>query len=330
MPPRFPLSSPIPLDSRQEKTPSHLRRQLPRRHGCHLENYAAPPSEFDRVVAEACAAFVAEWQHNGMPHPDEISSDEMEEISPRTPQIAQEMFYHYIDARQQLFKDPSFKLLEVELPFAVPLDPSDETLWYVGRLDKLFEYRKKVYVGEHKTTSSYKKSPTSPFRADFLDSFSPNAQVDGYLYKLNMDYDERAGGVWIDAALVHKTVHDGFAIIPIDRQFAQIDAWLWTAHYWINEIERNKAILKERSELDTPYLAAFPQNTASCGNYGGCEFADICRAVANPAKLPAVPLGYKIEKWSPFSEIKLEQIGFTPDKSGELEALPETPDENTR
>lgn len=173
----------------------------------------------------------------------------------------------------------------------------------------------------HNTTTSYRKG--GPFRNDFLDSFSPNSQIDGYLYRMRMEYGNDSGGVRVDAALVHKQVHDGFKFIPEDHQFAQIDSWLWTTHYWIDQIEANKAILAERSSLDMPYLAAFPQNTNSCGNYGGCPYADICRAVANPAKLEGKPpLGYHRNHWSPFSEIKLEKIGFTAERSGETFAEP--------
>jgi hypothetical protein len=286
-------------------------------------NYAAPKQQFERVIAEAYAAFIATWQENGMPHPDELSPDEIDEYTPRIPQIAEEMLYNYIEARQYIFKDPTFKLIDVEQPFAVPLDPDNESLWYVGRLDKVFELRNKVLFGEHKTTTSYRKSPTVPFRSEYLDSFSLSSQIDGYLYKQLMEYGDKAGGVYVDAALVHKTVHDGFTIIPIDKKFAQIEAWLWTAHQWIADIERNKAVLIERSALDLNYLAAFPQNTGSCGNFAGCDFADICRGVANPAKLEEVPMGFKIEHWSPFDAMKLEAIGFTPDRAGEPPRLKE-------
>lgn len=277
--------------------------------------YRTPEAQRNGLVDEAYAAFLAEWQKNGMPHPDDISPDELDDIAPRTPQIANEMLYNYLDARQHLFSDPSFKLLEIEKPFAVPLDPDDDSLFYVGRLDKIVEYRKQVIIIEHKSSTAYRKG--GPFRAEFLDSFSPNSQVDGYLYALRMLYGERASACWVDAALVHRTVHDGFKFIPIDRQFAQLDAWLWETHVYIDQIEGNKAVLKERAALDTPYLAAFPKNTGSCGNFGGCEYLDICKMIANPAVLEEPPLGYKREHWSPFSEVKLEELGLTIEKTGE-------------
>ena len=292
-------------------------------------NHAAVKKDFGDIAKAAYEAFIKTWVENGMNHPEEMSIDDIEELGARTPQNAQEMLYEYIDARQQLFKEPSFELLAIEEPFAVPLDPNDDSLWYVGRLDKQFAYRRHVIAGEHKTSSAYKKDGF--FRNDFVDSFNPNSQIDGYNYRMRMKYGEKSQGVWIDAALVHKTVHDGFKLIPINPQDQQIDAFLWEAHYWIDQIEAHKAILKERSELDTPYLAAFPKNTSSCSNYGGCPFADICRTTPNPAKLKGVPpLGYKLEHWSPFNEIALESIGFTPEKAGEPERVKEAvPGEGT-
>lgn len=269
------------------------------------------------VVDLAYDAFVTHWtdpSEGALAHPDKLSADELSDMAPRTPMIAREMLHAYVDARAHLFSDPSFRVLDIERPFAVPLDPNDASLWYVGRLDKVFEYRGKVYVGEHKTTTSYKKG--GPFRSDFVDSFSPNSQIDGYLFALRMAHRDKAAGVWVDAALVHKEVHDGFKIIPVDRQHAMIDAWLWETRNYIDQIEGNLAALAERENDDTPYLAAFPKNTAACTNYGGCPFADICKTIGNPAKEKTPPLGYKVDLWDPLSKIDLTKIGLDVPRKG--------------
>lgn len=260
------------------------------------------------IVDSAYEAFVTAWTADGLPPPDELSPDDLEQLSPRTPQIAREMFHGYIDAREHIFSDPSFAVLAIEQPFAVPLSPDDPTLFYVGRLDKIFEYRKQVLVGEHKTTTSYKKG--GPFRSDFIDGFAVSAQIDGYVYALKHQYRERAAGVWIDAALVHKTEHAGFRFLPESRSDEHLDSWLWETHHWIDSIQGNIAALRERAADSTEYLAAFPRNTNSCLQYGRCKFLDICRVVANPARLDGPPMGYKIDPWSPFDVMKLEKLGF--------------------
>jgi hypothetical protein len=278
--------------------------------------HAEPKDKLNDIADEAYAAFITEWVSNDLPAPENMSPDELEDMTPRTPQVAQEMIYNYLDARWTIFHDPGFELVDIEKPFAVPLDPNNPSLWYVGRLDKVFKFRGKYVVGEHKSSSAYRKD--GGFRADFLDQWSPNSQIDGYLYTLRLLYGNDASAVWVDAALVHKQVHNAFRFIPVERQFAQLDAWLWETHAWIDQIEGNLEVLEERSALDTPYLAAFPKNTSSCTNYGGCPYADICKAVPNPAKLDEPPLGYKVQRWSPVDELKLEKIGFKVANNGEV------------
>jgi hypothetical protein len=275
------------------------------------------------VVDLAYEAFVAKWLKEGLPAPDQMGPDEIAYYSPRTPMVAKEMLYGYLEARREFFADPTFKLISIEQPFAVPLDPEDTTLWYVGRLDKVFELKGNIHVGEHKTSTAYRVN--GPFRNDFLDSWSPNSQVDGYLYALRSLYGKKAKSVWIDAALVHKKVHNGFRFIPVDRQYAQLDAWLWSAHCWIDQIEGNKEVLRlNRDREPNRYLDAFPQNTGACGNYGGCSYRDLCKTLPNPEKEKVPPLGYKEEHWSPFDEIKLEQIGMDRESTGETENAGET------
>lgn len=266
------------------------------------------------IVEIAYDAFVLEWM-KAMPDPDELSPDDLENLAPRTPFVAKEMIHHYLDARSHIFNDPSFKLLAVEQPFAVPLDPNDAGLFYVGRLDKIFEYRNQVLVGEHKTTSSYKKD--GPFRNDFIDGFAVSAQIDGYIYALRTEYGKRAAGVWIDGALVHKIEHAGFSFIPESRTDAALDSWLYETHTWLDGIRGNIAALAERRDPEAPYMDAFPRNTNSCVQYGRCPWLDVCRVCANPEALKEPPLGYHYEPWSPFDVIKLQKLGFTVEGSGE-------------
>lgn len=265
------------------------------------------------IARDAYLAFVAHWVDSGLKHPDELTIDDLDELTPRTPGIALEMINAYIEKRERLFSDPSFELISVEQAFSVPLDPDPANpLRYVGRLDKIARYQNRTWIFEHKTTSSYRKSPTVPFRSDFLDSFSPNSQLDGYVFALRLMHGNDAAGIQVDAALVHREVHDGFVIIPVDRHTHMTDAFIWNVRYWVDAIEDNRAALASRPnpELD-PYLVAFPQNTAACGNYGGCAYRDICCTVANPAQLKEPPLGYRVEVWDP-----LEKLMNVPVKKG--------------
>ena len=272
-----------------------------------------PALSLDSIVALSYEAFVARWTEEGMLHPDEIGPDEAAQLLPRTPMVAMEMLYEYTEERLRLFRHPTFRLIAVEQPFAVPLDPGDPSLFYVGRFDKVYEHEGDVLIGEHKTTSLYRKN--GPFMNSFTESFSPNSQIDGYLYAGHMLYGKRMRRLMIDAALVHRDVHDGFRFLPIERQFAQLEAWLWETRSWIAEIEANRSALQyQQSErylhkVEPNYMAAYAKNTSACTNFGTCQYIDLCKMWSNPMDKD-LPDGFKESHWSPFDELKLEKLGF--------------------
>jgi len=269
-----------------------------------------PTAPTEGVAEVAYAAFLECWKENGGPDPDELGPEELAVLEPRSPMIGLEMIYNYIDERRDFFKNRTFKLLAIEQPFAVPLDPKDDTLFYVGRLDKVFEIHGGIHVGEHKTTSLYSRD--FMFRANFIDSFSPNSQIDGYLHALHMLYGDKATSVWVDAALVHKKIHNAFKFIPIERQHAQLDSWLYDTRWWIDTIEANWARLAEIKDVpgDLDYMTAFPKNTESCQDYGrNCSYIGVCKMIPNPIKI-GTPEGFREEAWSPFERLELEKIGL--------------------
>jgi len=257
------------------------------------------------LVKSSMAEFVSYWEENASETPvDQLTDPITGRPELRNAETAMEMLYNYIEERGPMLCGRDFKLLAVEQPFAVPLDEARPELIYIGRFDKVFKYQGRIYIGEHKTTTSYKKD--GPFRFDFVESFSPNSQVDGYLYAAHLTYGDAVKGCWIDAALVHASVHDGFRFIPIDRHLEQLTGWVWETRYWISQIEANaSAVDALRSERpNIPYMAAFPKNTTSCTNYGGCPYLDMCKMWSNPEHFEE-PDGFAIQKWEPFDELEL-------------------------
>lgn len=249
------------------------------------------------IVDAAHEAFLAEWQKAGLPR--RLTYEEEKDMAPRTPMVAQGMLIQYIDKRWSMLRDPDLKLLSVEKPFIVSLspDPGDD-LFYVGRIDKVVALRGKVLAIEHKTTTQYRVN--GPFRAAFIDSFSPNAQVDGYAFALHSLF-EAVGGIWVDAALVHRS-ENACMIIPVERRREHLDAWLWEVHYWIAMIQQNLDLLAEVATGDS-YMAAFPKQTASCFNYGSaCAFLNVCKAWPNP-KGREPPPSYHEERWDPLAHV---------------------------
>jgi hypothetical protein len=256
------------------------------------------------LVELGMSAFKQYWLENANETDIMDTEDSHGKPNIRNGQTAIEMLFNYIEERRGMLSSSQFELLAVEQAFAVPLDPDDSTLIYIGKIDKIFRYQRDLLLGEHKTTTSYKRE--GPFQNQFVESFSPNSQVDGYLYSASLVFG-KVKAAWIDAALVHRDVHDGFRFIPVQRQQGQIETWLWEARYYIDQIEANfKALedLRESGKNRGPYLAAFPKDTNSCTQYGGCPYIDLCKMWSNP-DIQGTPMGFVEEPWVPFDELQI-------------------------
>lgn len=275
-------------------------------------NYGKVPN--DQLARLSMKAFNLKWTEEGLPEPTELTLEQLESYGARTPMVAAEMIYNYINARKQTFENSTFKLNAVEQPFAVPIYPDSTNHWYIGRLDKVFQLNGSRIIGEHKTTSDYKID--GGFKTGWLDSWSPSSQIEGYMFAGNMYYED--GGVryvWVDGALVHKKVHDAFKFIPLAANLSSLDGWLWEARDWIERINTEKAKLSESANTNGNQLLAFPRNTDSCtGKYGPCTFKRLCSNVTNPAKLETAPETYIVKFWSPFELLGIDKLGkdFTP------------------
>lgn len=256
------------------------------------------------VLDAAHYAFLEKWKEQGMnPEPD---LEEQNRLGARTPMVAREMLYHYIQQRSDFIKNSTLRY--IERPFAVPIFADRSDIWYIGRLDKWVRSdRGDEIIIEHKTTSEYKKE--GGFKTTYLEGWSPSSQIEGYIFSGRMQEKKKPPRyVWIDAALVHKSVHDKFKFIPISHATGGIESWLWEARDWIMRVESELTRLEE-SDSDAKHMQAFPRNTDSCsGKYGLCSFINVCRTCHNPAQLKAPPEGFIEEKWEPFDTLGLEAI----------------------
>jgi len=264
----------------------------------------------DYIMEQAVHAFTDCWIEHGMKPPNELSLDDIAWLKTKTPGIGYEMIWNYIVQRQEMIQ--GFEVLEIEKPFVVPLYKDNMEVLYCGRRDKVFRSNGQLIVGEHKTTGMYQKN--GPFRQAYIEGWSLDSQVDGYIHSAHMDYPkEHHGGVWVDAALCHKQIHDGFKFIPVNKQTPMLEGWLHDTRSWIQHIEVEQAALEVLPQ-DAPALNCFPKNTGSCDKWNGCGYRDICRFAANPAQLDMPPEGYMVEKWSPFEKLDLQSIGLPPEE----------------
>ena len=268
--------------------------------------YSSRTSDSNLLI-DAAKAFNTTWVENGLPPTSGLTPDMLEKWGARTPYVAMEMLYSYLEKRKATFDNPSFELESVEQPFAVPIYPNRSDVWYIGKLDKTFLLNGSRIIGEHKTTSEYKID--GGFKSTWLDSWSPSSQIEGYMYAGNLYFDGGVRYVWVDGALVHKKVHDAFKFIPIAANLSSLDGWLWEVRNWIEEVNIEKDKLANGADKGD-YLTCFRRNTDACtGKYGPCTYKNICSNIQNPAKLETPPEGYKVEFWYPFDVLKIDRLG---------------------
>ncbi len=259
--------------------------------------YAKRASQSELVDA-AMGGFIAKWEEEGFSA--QLDAEQTQVYSPRTPGIANEMLYHYIRERWAMLQE--CEVVAIEQPFAVPL-PNLDRSWYVGRLDKVVRHGNNFPILEHKTTALYSKA--SNFQPSYVDSWYVDSQVKGYQFGGSLYYPGLTG-VWVDAALVHKQIHEAFKFIPVQHSFPLIKEWLNDTQSWVESMVRDENTFAQHGEL---VPGCFRKNENSCfGKYGACSYLNICRTTANVRATDDPPFGYIEEKWSPFETLGLDKI----------------------
>ena len=251
------------------------------------------------LAQNAFLRFLATWEESGMnPNP---GLDELEVLGARTPMVGMEMLGNYLEQRTNTLRNCT--LLANETPFAVPM-PGLEDTYYVGRLDKAIAFNGGRLIIEHKTTSEY--SIKHNFQPNYVESWDVSPQIKGYQFAGVLQFGD-LDAVWIDAALVHKKIHNAFKFIPIAHHSVLLVGWLENTANWIMSIKADMKNLNQNNGKVEKGI--FRKNEESCyGRYGPCPFLDICRTTEDPSKLAEVPVGYIHEPWEPFDILQLDQL----------------------
>lgn len=250
------------------------------------------------TAAIAFEAFKKTWAENDLPV--DIPLEKLGYYEPRTPGIAAEMLYAYTEQRWKMLQE--CEVVAIEQPFAVPI-PGLPDHWYIGRLDKVVDYNAQRLVLEHKSTTAY--ATVGNFRSDYVDSWYMSAQVKGYQFGAGLFYGD-INAVWVDAALVHKKVHNAFKYIPVSHNFTLLEEWLTGTRAWVETISAEEENFKAAGKL---LPGMFKRNDESCfGKFGPCPFIDICRSIPDPSQLDAPPPGFVEEKWEPFDVLGFNKL----------------------
>lgn len=259
-----------------------------------LESTTASLSR-ERVVIQAWEAFCDTWNES-FPVVRDLS--DLSELGPKNPLRARELLSEYYDQRKEFLR--GIDILAIELPFAVPVPFIGQDVYYTGKLDKVFLTKEgQLIVGEHKTTSWYSKK--GGFRQEYLDSFSPNSQIQGYLFAASMLWPEEAkrAQVWVDITLFHKT-DSHFKLLPISSLEGGLDDWLEELQSWVLQAQQ-----AERGVRFAPRNAP-----AGCYSYfKRCPYYDMCRfwPTEMVEKKKEVPPGFKHNDWEPITEWEVKR-----------------------
>ena len=255
---------------------------------------------FAHALTEVASnAFNNVWTEAGWPLTP--SPDEYQDFKARTPTKAREMFfYYYKELSEHLNR---WTLVQAEKPFCVPLDPENSDIFYSGRIDKVIEDETgDIWLLEHKTSTLYSKA--AGFRNDFVQSFSPNSQVEGYMYAIrflqsqgDLPKDKTFRGVYVDASLVHKTSFH-FKRIPVYYDDNLVAEWLDDVLHW------------HRSFTDSQKRDSFPRAPNNCFNkYSQCSYLHLCRthpSMQSFSNMDEPPEGFVADEWKPYDIKEIE------------------------
>jgi len=127
-------------------------------------------------------------------------------------------------------------------------------------LDQIVSFGEGVYVLDHKTT---KNTVTGASASYFFQGFNPDNQMTLYSLAASVAFATPVKGVIVDAAQVAVNF-SAFSRDFTHRNGAQLQEFLEGVYSY-----RRMAEIYHRQGF-------WPMNETACGNYGGCEFRDIC------------------------------------------------------
>jgi len=183
------------------------------------------------------------------------------------------------------YRDQPHKLIQCEQAFCLPL-PNGNNL--IGRIDKIVEWDKTLWVIDHKTTSE--------LGASYFKKSDPSLQFTGYVWAAKqLGYN--VVGVIVDALLVAKGLLESssrsrltpLARFDLYRSEAHLEEWLETVKAIQYEVAQ-----AETSEVWTP-------NFDACTYYGECAYRRVC-VEDKDIRQRVIDMDYTVEHWDPRKE----------------------------
>jgi hypothetical protein len=164
----------------------------------------------------------------------------------------------------------------VEFSFSLAVDNG---ITFAGHIDRLVRYSGDIYVQDQKTTGS----PVTPY---YFRKYSPDIQMSMYTFAGKMIYAVPVKGVVVDAVQV-AVGFSNFQRGLVPRTEGDLEEWYDETLFAITRAQ------------DATRMGFFPKNPTACGNFGGCEFREVC-ARDPRVRLPFLKADFvQGERWDP-------------------------------
>lgn len=159
----------------------------------------------------------------------------------------------------------------------------DDGLLFCGHIDRLcVDPQDELFVHDQKTTGT----TISP---RYFHGFKPDSQFSMYTFASKMIYAAPVKGVIIDAAQI-AVGFTRFGRAPTYRTEDELNEWYDEAMELISRIHT----YHDRGN--------FPRNPASCNNYGGCAFREVCSRPPSVRKNFLEASFVQGEQWNPLKQ----------------------------
>lgn len=163
----------------------------------------------------------------------------------------------------------------VELSFSLDIN---EDLILCGHLDRVVSMAGQLYVMDQKTTGG-------TVGTYYFNQFSPNNQMSQYTFAGQAVLHSPVKGVIIDAAQIAVNF-TRFERGITTRTKDQLTEWYDSMQYTVE-------LAQEAASRDF-----WPMNLASCGNYGGCPFRELCSS-SPQVRANYIKSDYSAHNWDP-------------------------------
>jgi hypothetical protein len=151
--------------------------------------------------------------------------------------------------------------VELSFRYQTDIEFGGESIWLCGHLDRVAKLGDDIFILDKKTT----KSTIGP---DFFEKFTPDNQMSLYSLAGKVVYNLPIKGIVVDGVQIAVTF-SRFMRGTVYRHDSQLDEWYQDFQSWLGQAY-SYAIAQH-----------WPMNEASCGNYGGCQFREVCSKPPN-------------------------------------------------